>query len=176
MTPGADSLAARRVPVFYGAMRIGVISDTHGLLRPEAKEGLAGVDHIIHAGDIGSPEIVPRLRTIAPTTAIRGNVDTQPWASAFPDRTTLVLADRSIHVLHDVGDLDFDPPGQGIAIIIAGHSHRPKMEDRRRRALPQPGQRRASAVQATNHAGDDRPDRQCDPARAPRTHRLTSGG
>ena len=128
MTPGADSLAARRVPVFYGAMRIGVISDTHGLLRPEAKEGLAGVDHIIHAGDIGSPEIVPRLRTIAPTTAIRGNVDTQPWASAFPDRTTLVLAGRSIHVLHDVGDLDFDPPGQGIAIIIAGHSHRPKME------------------------------------------------
>lgn len=128
MTPGADSLAARRVPVFYGAMRIGVISDTHGLLRPEAKEGLAGVDHIIHAGDIGSPEIVPRLRTIAPTTAIRGNVDTQPWASAFPDRKTMVLAGRSIHVLHDVGDLDFDPPGQGIAIIIAGHSHRPKME------------------------------------------------
>ena len=128
MTPGADSLAARRVPVLYGAMRIGVISDTHGLLRPEAKEGLAGVEHIIHAGDIGSPEIVQRLRTIAPTTAIRGNVDTQPWASAFPDRTTLVLAGRSIHVLHDVGDLDFDPPGQGIAIIIAGHSHRPKME------------------------------------------------
>ena len=68
-------------------MIIGVISDTHGLLRPEAQERLAGVDHIIHAGDIGSPEIVPRLREIAPTTAIRGNVDTQEWAGEFPTGT-----------------------------------------------------------------------------------------
>ena len=101
-------------------MRIGVISDTHGLLRPEALEGLAGVDHIIHAGDIGSPEIVPRLREIAPVTAVRGNVDTQPWAAAFPERATVVLAGRSIYVLHDVGDLDFDPAKRGIAIVDCG--------------------------------------------------------
>lgn len=114
--------------MFDGAMRIGVISDTHGLLRPEALERLAGVNHIIHAGDIGSPEIVPRLRAIAPTTAIRGNVDTQPWANALPKRETVRLVGRLIYVLHDVGDLDFAPAEQGIAIVIAGHSHRPRAE------------------------------------------------
>ena len=78
-------------------MRIGVIADTHGLLRPEAEERLAGVDHIIHAGDIGSPDIVPRLRAIAPTTAIRGNVDSQSWARAFPERQLMALAGRSVY-------------------------------------------------------------------------------
>ena len=89
---------------------------------------LAGVDHIIHAGDIGSPEIVPRLREVAPTTAIRGNVDREPWATAFPERETVLLAGWSIHVLHDVGDLDFDPGKQGVAMVISGHSHRAKVE------------------------------------------------
>jgi putative phosphoesterase len=111
-------------------MRIVVISDTHGLLRPEALGALAGVDHIIHAGDIGSPEIVPRLRQVAPTTAIRGNVDTQVWAAAFPERATAALAGRSIYVLHDVGELDFDPAERGMAIVISGHSHRPKIDTR----------------------------------------------
>ena len=111
-------------------MRLGIISDTHGLLRPEALDALAGVDHIIHAGDIGSPDIVPRLRAIAPTTAIRGNVDTQTWATEFPERKTVELAGRSIYVLHDVGALDFDPAERGIAIVIAGHSHRPKIDTR----------------------------------------------
>jgi putative phosphoesterase len=110
------------------AMRIGVIADTHGLLRSEAEECLTGVDHIIHAGDIGSPDIVPRLRAIAPTTAIKGNVDAQEWANAFPEHEALVLAGRSIYVLHDIGDLTFDPAKRGIAVVIAGHSHRPTIE------------------------------------------------
>lgn len=111
-------------------MRIGVISDTHGLLRPEALDALAGVEHIIHAGDIGSPEIVPRLGEIAPVTAIRGNVDTQPWAQAFPAWDVVTLADRMIYVIHDVGDLDLDPAAAGIAIVVSGHSHQPKIESR----------------------------------------------
>ena len=109
-------------------MRIGVIADTHGLLRAEAEERLAGVDHIIHAGDIGSPDIVPRLRAIAPTTAIRGNVDSQSWARAFPERQLLALAGRSVYVLHDLHELEFDPAEQGISTVISGHSHRPAIE------------------------------------------------
>jgi putative phosphoesterase len=109
-------------------MLIGMISDTHGLLRTEALEALAGVEHIIHAGDIGGPEIVPRLRTIAPITAIRGNVDTQDWAREFPDWDTVTLAGRSIYVLHDLGDLNLDPVTAGFDIVISGHSHRPRVE------------------------------------------------
>lgn len=111
-------------------MRIGVISDTHGLLRPEALDALAGVEHIIHAGDIGRPEIVPRLREIAPVTAIRGNVDTQPWAQAFPAWDVVTLAGRMIYVIHDVGDLDLDPAAARIAVVVSGHSHQPKIESR----------------------------------------------
>ena len=109
-------------------MIIGVISDTHGLLRPEAEEHLASVDHIIHTGDIGSPEIVPRLRAIAPTTAIRGNVDTQEWAREFSTWEAVTLAGRSIYVLHDLGDLNLDPVTAGFDIVISGHSHRSRME------------------------------------------------
>ncbi len=109
-------------------MIIGVISDTHGLLRPEAEERLAGVDHIVHAGDIGSPEIVPQLRAIAPTTAIRGNVDKQAWAQSFPPREVVVLADRTIYVIHDLGELNLDPVATGLDIVISGHSHRPRVD------------------------------------------------
>lgn len=109
-------------------MLVGVISDTHGLLRPEAEERLAGVDHIIHAGDIGSPEIVPRLRAIAPTTVIRGNIDTQEWAREFPDWEALTLAGQSVYVLHDLGDLDLDPVTAGFDTVISGHSHRSRVE------------------------------------------------
>ena len=94
-------------------MLIGVISDTHGLLRPEALEALAGVEHIIHAGDIGSPEIVPRLAEIAPVTAIRGNVDAQAWAQELPAWEVVTLAGRTIYVIHDRGDLDLDPAAAG---------------------------------------------------------------
>lgn len=107
--------------------RIGIISDTHGLLRPEAKRGLAGVDHIIHAGDIGRPELVDALRSIAPVTAIRGNVDIGEWARQFPDTKLVRLAGKSIYVLHDLKTLKVDP-GAGIDIIISGHSHVPKID------------------------------------------------
>ena len=109
-------------------MKIGVISDTHGLLRPEALERLAGVEHIIHAGDLGSPEIVPRLRAIAPVTAIRGNVDTRDWARGFPEWELVTLAGRSVYVIHDLGELDLDPVAADIDVVISGHTHRPKVE------------------------------------------------
>jgi putative phosphoesterase len=109
-------------------MILGVIADTHGLLRPEAEQRLAGVDHIIHAGDIGDPGIVPRLQAIAPVTAIRGNIDFDDWAEAFPETATVTLAGRPIHVLHDVARLGFDPGAAGIAMVIAAHSHRARVE------------------------------------------------
>ncbi len=106
-------------------MKIGVISDTHGLLRPEAEQRLAGVAHIIHAGDIGRLEVIERLSRIAPVIAIRGNVDTADWAARYPDTKTIKLGGRVIHVLHDVHDLRLDPVSQGIDVIISGHSHQP---------------------------------------------------
>jgi putative phosphoesterase len=109
-------------------MMIGIISDTHGLLRPEACEQFAGVDHIIHAGDIGRPEVIAGLRRLAPTTAIRGNVDTGGWVADYPDTTRLTLGGRSIYVLHNVNELDVDPAVAGIDVIVSGHSHRPKIE------------------------------------------------
>lgn len=107
--------------------RIGIISDTHGLLRPEAERGLTGVDHIIHAGDIGRPEIVDALRRIAPVTAIRGNVDSGEWARDYPDTNRVRLAGKSIYVLHDLKTLKADP-GAGIDVIVSGHSHVPKID------------------------------------------------
>jgi putative phosphoesterase len=109
-------------------LRIGVISDTHGLLRPEAEQHLAGVDHIIHAGDIGRPEVIARLRAIAPVIAIRGNVDKGAWARLYPDTRTIKLGDHAIHILHDIHDLQLDPVSRGIGVVISGHSHRPLIE------------------------------------------------
>jgi putative phosphoesterase len=102
--------------------RIGIISDTHGLLRPEAERRLAGVDHIVHAGDIGRPEIVDALRRIAPITAIRGNVDSGEWAHEYPDTKLVRLAGKSIYVLHDLKTLQARP-GAGIDVVVSGHSH-----------------------------------------------------
>jgi uncharacterized protein len=106
--------------------RIGIISDTHGLLRPEAERRLAGADHIVHAGDIGRPEIVDALRRIAPVTAIRGNVDSGEWAREYADTTLLRFAGKSIYVLHDLKTMQADPAG--IDVIVSGHSHVPKIE------------------------------------------------
>jgi uncharacterized protein len=106
--------------------RIGIISDTHGLLRPEAEQRLAGVDHIVHA-DIGRPEIVDALRRIAPVTAIRGNVDSGAWASEYHDTTLVRLGGKSIYVLHDVKTLQADR-GAGIDVIVSGHSHVSRIE------------------------------------------------
>lgn len=107
--------------------RIGIISDTHGLLRPQAERGLTGVDHIIHAGDIGRPDIVDALRWIAPVTAIRGNVDRGEWARDYPDTNLVRLAGKSIYVLHDLKTLKAER-GAGIDVIISGHSHVPKID------------------------------------------------
>src|SRR3954471_4135514 len=108
-------------------LTIGIISDTHGLLRPEAEIGLTGVNHIIHAGDIGAPEIVEALCRIAPVTAIRGNVDTGEWAREYPDTKLVRLAGKSIYVLHDLKTLQADP-GADVDVIISGHSHVPKID------------------------------------------------
>ena len=109
-------------------MKIGIISDTHGLLRPEATERFSGVDHIIHAGDIGRPEVIAGLRQLAPTTAIGGNVDTGRWAAGYPHTARLTLGGRSIHVLHNLRELDLDPAAAGIDVVVSGHSHCPKIE------------------------------------------------
>ena len=109
-------------------MIIGVISDTHGLLRPEALHLLRGSEHIIHAGDIGAPEIVAELQKIAPVTAIRGNVDTQAWARRFAETEVVELAGLHIYVIHDANALDLNPKAAGFAAVISGHSHRPRQE------------------------------------------------
>jgi putative phosphoesterase len=105
--------------------RIGVISDTHGLLRPEALVALHGVDTIVHAGDVGAPEVLEALRAIAPVTAVRGNNDHGPWARALPATAVVAIGAFRLLVLHDVHDLALDPGAAGFAAVVAGHSHRP---------------------------------------------------
>jgi putative phosphoesterase len=107
---------------------IGIISDTHGLLRPEVERRLAGVDHIVHAGDIGKPDIIAALREIAPVTAIRGNVDTGPWAREYAETELVRLAGRAIFIVHDLKMLQIDPVALGIDVVVSGHSHAPKIE------------------------------------------------
>ena len=109
---------------------IGLISDTHGLLRPEAVRALTGVSHIIHAGDIGGPEILEALRQIAPVYAVRGNNDKGSWADAIPLYEALDLEGVSIHVLHDLNELDLDPRAAGFAVVVSGHSHKPTVTER----------------------------------------------
>lgn len=106
---------------------IGIISDTHGLLRPEALRMLTRMDHIIHGGDIGDPEIITALRRLAPVTAIRGNVDKGEWATEFAETEFVRLAGRLFYVLHDLNSLQIDPVAQGIDVIVSGHSHMPKI-------------------------------------------------
>ena len=109
-------------------MRIGIISDTHGLLRPEAIKQLAGADHIIHAGDIGAPEVIEGLRNIAPTTAIRGNIDVAEWSKDYPDTELVVLGGRALYVLHNLKEIQFDPAASGFDVVVSGHSHRPRIQ------------------------------------------------
>ena len=111
-------------------MRIGLISDTHGLVRPEALAFLHGCDHIVHAGDIGKPQVLAALEAIAPLSAIRGNVDTGDWAQALPETLELTLAGVRLLVLHDLKQLDRDPADAGIRVVVSGHSHKPVAEER----------------------------------------------
>jgi putative phosphoesterase len=119
--------------------RIGVISDTHGLVRPEAIKALAGVEMIIHAGDIGTPAVLEALHSIAPVVAVRGNNDTDEWARALPDTEVVELGDVALYVLHDVHELDLDPGAAGFHAVISGHSHRPSIATRRGVLYVNPG-------------------------------------
>jgi putative phosphoesterase len=110
-------------------MLVGLISDTHGLLRPEAQDALQGSQLIIHAGDIGTPEVLDRLSGVAPTFAVRGNIDTQAWAAALPMTEAVEVGRHVIWVLHDIAQLDLDP-AVGFAAVVYGHSHKPSIETR----------------------------------------------
>ena len=109
---------------------IGVISDTHGLLRPEAIAALHKSQHILHAGDVGAPEILDELARIAPLTAIRGNVDKGAWAGKLPETAVVEFGGVPIYILHDVGQLDLKPAAAGFQVVISGHSHVPRQEMR----------------------------------------------
>ena len=111
-------------------MLIGVIADTHGLLRPEALVALQGSGHIIHAGDIGDPAILSTLKKIAPVTAVRGNVDRAVWARKIPLTNVLEIGGVSVYVLHDLGQLDIKPKAAGFSAVIFGHSHVPKQDEK----------------------------------------------
>ena len=110
--------------------RIGVISDTHGLVRPAALRALRGADLILHAGDVGAPEVLDALRAIAPVVAVRGNNDRGRWARALAETEVVEQSGRTFYVLHDVHELDVDPRAAGYDAVIAGHSHQPRVERR----------------------------------------------
>jgi uncharacterized protein len=111
-------------------MRIGLISDTHGLVRPEALQALAGVDRIIHAGDVGGAAVIEALSDIAPVDVVRGNNDKDPWGAKLPACLALEFEGVSVHVLHDVKEMDLDPAAVGFRVVIAGHSHKPVVTER----------------------------------------------
>jgi uncharacterized protein len=112
-------------------MTIGVISDTHGLLRPEAVAALRGASLILHAGDVGDPLVLEQLRAIAPTRAVRGNVDTASWAAVLPMTEVVDIGTQHVFMLHDLTTLDLDPQAAGFAAVISGHTHRAYAEVRR---------------------------------------------
>ncbi len=117
-------------PPYTDARLIGVISDTHGLLRPAAVKALEGSEMIIHAGDIGTPDVLEALQTIAPVVAVRGNNDKDEWAHVLPETEVVEVGSVALYVLHDVNELDLDPAAAGFRAVISGHSHRPAVARR----------------------------------------------
>jgi putative phosphoesterase len=113
------------IPIRLGPRRIGLISDTHGLLREEVLLALRGSELIVHAGDVGDPEILEKLKHLAPVVAVRGNVDTSSWSLRLPETAVAEVSSASIYVLHDVNALDLDPVAAGFQIVVSGHSHKP---------------------------------------------------
>jgi putative phosphoesterase len=111
-------------------MRVGLISDTHALLRPQAFDYLRGSDHILHAGDIVDPATLDQLATLAPLTAVRGNNDRGPWARELPESITMTLGGVVIHIIHDLKELAIDPVAEGVRVVLAGHSHKPSCTER----------------------------------------------
>ncbi|MFC4929585.1 metallophosphoesterase family protein [Massilia sp. GCM10023247] len=112
------------------ALRVGLISDTHGLLRPEALAFLAGCDHIVHGGDIGHPGILERLAELAPLTVVRGNNDREDWARGIPASARLAFGGVALYAIHDIKDIDIDPVRAGVRVVVSGHSHRPAQAER----------------------------------------------
>lgn len=111
-------------------MMIGIISDTHGLMRPEALDALRGCDRIIHAGDVGSPHVIQALRQIGPVFAVRGNVDREAWADRLPATQAVEVEGMCLYVLHDVNELDLDPAAARFRVVVFGHSHQPSVTER----------------------------------------------
>lgn len=111
-------------------MRVGIISDTHGLLRPEAERALHGVDLIIHAGDVGQPDILAKLKRVAPVFAVRGNVDIATWAKELPATTVVEADSASFYVLHNLRELDLRPDAAKFDFVISGHTHQPQQSER----------------------------------------------
>ena len=111
-------------------MRIGIISDTHRLIRDEALAALEGSDLILHAGDVGSADVIEALGKLAPVHAVRGNVDRGAWAERLPETRSIEAAGQNLHLLHNIGELAIDPAGEGCHAVVFGHSHQPLIEDR----------------------------------------------
>jgi uncharacterized protein len=119
--------------------KLGLISDTHGLLREEALRALRGSDLILHSGDVGAPEILEKLREIAPVVAVRGNVDTEAWAQTLPMQEVIEAGPARIYMLHILKDLDLDPAAAEFSIVVSGHSHKPGQETKRGVLYVNPG-------------------------------------
>lgn len=111
-------------------LRVGIISDTHGLLRPEASAFLRGFDHIVHAGDVGGPHVLQELALLAPLTVVRGNNDKGIWAENLPDSERVRFEAVWLYVIHDLAQLDIEPGADGIRVVISGHSHQPRVWER----------------------------------------------
>jgi len=141
----ADSVAAAGfdngdVPgVLVSMLRVGLISDTHGLLRPEASAFLRGCSHIVHGGDIGTPDVLQALAAIAPMTAVRGNNDKGSWAEALPETELVYFEQVFVYVIHDLAQLDIEPRAAGVSVVVSGHSHQPSIRERRGVLYVNPG-------------------------------------
>ena len=114
----------------HGKLRVGLVSDTHGLLRPEARAFLAGCDYIVHGGDIGDAGILDELALMAPLIAVRGNNDTQSWAARLRQTELIRVGGIFLYVIHNLEELDIDPGAAGVRVVVSGHSHKPKVQER----------------------------------------------
>lgn len=121
------------------ALRVGIVSDTHGLLRPEAKIFAGACDYIIHGGDVGSQSILDQLAALAPLIAVRGNNDRQAWAAHLPETEMIRVGGVFVYVIHDISRLDIDPHAAGVQVIVSGHSHKPLIEKREHILYINPG-------------------------------------
>ena len=120
-------------------MRVGLVSDTHGLLRPEVLAFLRGSDHIVHGGDVCDAAVLDALRSVAPVTAVRGNNDRGAWAAGLRESELFRLGEVLVYVIHDLAEIDLDPGAAGVQVVVSGHSHRPAIEQREGVLFVNPG-------------------------------------